>query len=109
MPRKSKSELDTYVGARPRMRRLMQGLSLKALGKNVTDISVDPETWKRDQSGVSQPPLRIGTTAKRAGAIFFDGLKSSFRKSRTVKCAAMCWRRSMELRTSQQIRLVIFA
>ena len=44
MPRKSKSELDPYIDARLRMRRLMLGMSQEALGKNtVPDISADPE------------------------------------------------------------------
>ena len=57
MPRKSNSELDTYIGARLHMRRLMLGMSQEALGEKLSVTFQQIQKYEKGTNRVSASRL----------------------------------------------------
>ena len=57
MPRKSNSELDAYIGARLRMRRLMLGMSQEALGEKLSLTFQQIQKYEKGTNRVSASRL----------------------------------------------------
>lgn len=74
MPRKNKSELDSYIGARLRMRRLMMGMSQEALGEKLSLTFQQIQKYEKGTNRVSASRLyELAQVLDVPVQFFFDG------------------------------------
>ena len=77
MPRKSNSELDTYIGARLRMRRLMLGMSQEALGEKLSLTFQQIQKYEKGTNRVSASRLyELAQALDVPVRYFFDGISA---------------------------------
>ena len=77
MPRKSNSELDSYIGARLRMRRLMLGMSEEALGEKLSLTFQQIQKYEKGTNRVSASRLyELAQALDVPVQYFFDGISA---------------------------------
>jgi transcriptional regulator with XRE-family HTH domain len=77
MPRKSNSELDTFIGARLRMRRLMLGMSQEALGEKLSLTFQQIQKYEKGTNRVSASRLyELAQALDVPVQYFFDGVSA---------------------------------
>ena len=77
MPRKSNSELDSYIGARLRMRRLMLGMSQEALGEKLSLTFQQIQKYEKGTNRVSASRLyELAQALDVPVQYFFDGISA---------------------------------
>ena len=77
MPRKSNSELDSYIGARLRMRRLMLGMSQEALGEKLSLTFQQIQKYEKGTNRVSASRLyELAQALDVPVQCFFDGISA---------------------------------
>ena len=81
MHRKSNSELDTYIGARLRMRRLMLGMSQEALGEKLSLTFQQIQKYEKGTNRVSASRLyELAQALDVPVQYFFDGIRPRMRR-----------------------------
>lgn len=78
MPRKKQHEIDAYIGARVRLRRLMLEMSQEMLGNKLGLTFQQVQKYERGINRISASRLfELATALKVPVSYFYDGLKTA--------------------------------
>lgn len=78
MPRKKQHEIDAYIGARVRLRRLMLQMSQEALGEELALTFQQVQKYEKGINRISASRLfELANALRVPVSYFFDGLKSA--------------------------------